>query len=112
MILMERVVLGAGSDFPACVLRLPMVYGLHDKQRREWLRLKRILDGRPILMGGGSSWLWQRIFVLDAARAIVIALESPAAMGEVFNIYSGERGWEENIAESVALAPGESAGNG
>ena len=85
-ILMERTVLGAGPNFPACVMRFPVLYGPWDKQRREWPFLRRILDGRPVVMGGGSSWLFHRMYIRDAARAMVLAAERDDAMGHVFNV--------------------------
>jgi len=85
-ILMERAVLGAGSGFPACVIRFPVLYGPWDRQRREWPFLRRILDGRPVVMGGGSTWLFQRMYIRDAARAMVLAAERDEAMGRIFNV--------------------------
>jgi nucleoside-diphosphate-sugar epimerase len=84
-ILMEQAVLGAGSAFPACVMRFPVLYGPHDRQRREWSFLRRILDGRPVIMGGGSLWLFHRMYIRDAARAMVLAAEQDEAMGRIFN---------------------------
>ncbi len=107
-ILMERTVLGAGSGFPATVVRLPMVYGPHDGQRRERMFLRRILDGVPIVMGGGSAWLWHRVFAKEAARAIVLAAESDQAPGHVFNV--GEPvvltmyQWAEAIGRAAGIA--------
>lgn len=85
-ILMERSVLGAGDAFPACVIRFPVLYGPWDRQRREWPFLRRILDGRPVIMGGGSSWLFHRMYIRDAARAMVLAAEQDEAMGRIFNV--------------------------
>jgi nucleoside-diphosphate-sugar epimerase len=37
-------------------------------------------------MGGGSSWLFHRIYIRDAARAMVLAAEQDEAMGRIFNV--------------------------
>ncbi|MDQ7794273.1 MAG: NAD-dependent epimerase/dehydratase family protein [bacterium] len=106
-ILMERAVMGV-DGLPAAVVRLPVIYGPHDRQRREWPLLKRLLEGRPVLMGGGSIWLWQRVYVREAARAIIRVLETPAAMGHIFN--AGEASamtlwqWAEAIGRAAGVA--------
>jgi nucleoside-diphosphate-sugar epimerase len=85
----------------AAVLRLAMIYGEHDPQRREEFILRRVRAGRTRIPVGPGSWLWTRCYVGDVAGAVLATLGNPRAAGEVFNI--GEpavrsiRGWAEEI---------------
>ena len=69
----------------ATVLRLPMVYGEHDYQRREEFLLRRIRAGRTRIPFGSGQWLTCRVYVRDVGRAVRLALEKPLA-GEVLNV--------------------------
>lgn len=69
----------------ATVLRLPMVYGPHDGQRREEFVLRRVRAGRERIPIGSGSWLATKGYVDDVARGMRLALEADTA-GEVFNV--------------------------
>jgi len=69
----------------ATVLRLPMVYGEHDYQRREEFLLRRLRAGRKRIPFGGGTWLTCRGYVRDVARAVRLALTKPVE-GEVMNV--------------------------
>lgn len=73
-------------DRGATVLRLPMVYGEHDYQLREEYILRRVRAGRKRIPFGGGTWLTCRGYVRDIARGAHLALETPAAAGQVFNL--------------------------
>jgi nucleoside-diphosphate-sugar epimerase len=101
----------------AAVLRLAMIYGEHDGQRREEFVLRRVRAARPRIPVGPGSWLWTRCYVGDVAAAVLAALGSEAAAGQVFNIGEPESrsmlGWARQIlaaaghdAELVAV-PGD-----
>lgn len=85
----------------AAVLRLAMIYGEHDRQRREEFILRRVRAGRTRIPIGGGSWLWSRGYVGDVSAAILATLGNPAVAGEIINI--GEpavrsmRGWATEI---------------
>jgi UDP-glucose 4-epimerase len=85
----------------AAVLRLAMIYGEHDPQRREEFILRRVRAGRRKIPVGPGTWLWTRCYVGDVAAAVLAAIGTPAAAGEVFNV--GERcsrsmlGWAKQI---------------
>jgi UDP-glucose 4-epimerase len=85
----------------ATVLRLPMVYGEHDGQRREEFILRRVRAGRQRIPIGAGTWLWTRAYVGDVSTAVLACLANPAVAGEVLNI--GEpavrsmRGWAHEI---------------
>lgn len=66
----------------------------------------RLLNGqRPLVFEDGEQ---RRDFVhvTDVARAFLLALDSPNAVGEVFNVASGEDRSVRDIARSIAHAMG------
>lgn len=85
----------------ATVLRLPMVYGEHDHQRREEFVLRRVRAGRRRIPIGAGNWLWTRAYVGDVSAAVLACLDNPAVRGAVLNV--GEpavrsmRGWAAEI---------------
>ena len=70
----------------ATSLRLPMVYGERDYQRREEYILRRVRAGRSRIPVGAGKWLACRGYVRDLARGIRLALESDVARGEALNL--------------------------
>ncbi|TMB94614.1 MAG: NAD-dependent dehydratase [Chloroflexi bacterium] len=70
----------------ATALRLPMVYGEHDYQRREEFILRRVRAGRRRIPFGAGTWLACRGYVRDIARGARLALESPATRGIALNL--------------------------
>ncbi|NMD97028.1 NAD-dependent epimerase/dehydratase family protein [Rhodococcus sp. BL-253-APC-6A1W] len=95
----------------AVVLRLPMVYGPHDPQRREDPVLRRIRAGRQHIPVGAGNLLWTRVHVDDVATGVLAALDTRAADGMAVNL--GEPAtvpviaWVEQIiaAAGSALEP-------
>jgi nucleoside-diphosphate-sugar epimerase len=86
-ILVERAVLG-DSVLPGTVLRLPMVYGPGDYQHRLAPYLKRMADGRRVIVldEGLAQWRCLRGYVEDVAMAIALAVTDPRAEGRVYNV--------------------------
>jgi nucleoside-diphosphate-sugar epimerase len=78
----ERAYLARG----ATVCRLPMVYGPHDFKRREDFVLRRVRGGRRQIPIGAGGFLWSRGYAPELARGIRLAVETPAAAGEVLNL--------------------------
>lgn len=68
------------------VLRLGMVYGAGDVQRREEFILRRVRAGRRRIPVGEGTWRWTRVYVGDVAGAALAVLNTPEAHGEVFNL--------------------------
>ena len=97
----EEVYLAAGGT----VLRLPMVYGPHDQQRREWFVLRRVAAGRTRIPIGAGTWLSSRGFVADIASAVRLAVESDNVAGEVFNVAERQtasmRLWAQQILSAA-----------
>jgi nucleoside-diphosphate-sugar epimerase len=68
-------------------LRLGMVYGPRDPQRREEPVLRRVRAARRRIPVGPGGLLLPRLSVDDAASAVLHALDRPAiAAGEAFNV--------------------------
>jgi nucleoside-diphosphate-sugar epimerase len=70
----------------ATSLRLPMVYGERDYQRREEFILRRVRAGRMRIPFGSGTWLTCRGYVRDIARGARLTLESSAALGQALNL--------------------------
>src|SRR5580693_3366060 len=69
------------------VLRLSMIYGEHDGQRREEFILRRVRAGRRRIPVGAGTFLASRCYVGDVASAALAALDHPAAAaGQIFNV--------------------------
>jgi nucleoside-diphosphate-sugar epimerase len=87
------------------VLRLPMVYGEHDYQRREEFILRRVRAGRKQIPTGSGTWLACRVYVGDVAQAVHRCLEVPASAGHIFNICEDRtysiRMWAEMILRAA-----------
>lgn len=86
-ILVERVVMG-DPDLPGTILRLPMVYGPGDRQRRWHAYLKRMDDRRPaiILDEGMAQWRGSRGYVDSVAEAVAQAAGDERAAGQIYNV--------------------------
>jgi len=88
----------------ATVLRLPMVYGEHDYQRREEFLLRRLRAGRKRIPFGAGTWLTCRGYVRDVGRAVRLALGTSVS-GEVMNICEDRsysmRMWSRMILEAA-----------
>jgi nucleoside-diphosphate-sugar epimerase len=78
----EEVYLARGGT----ILRLPMVHGAFDRQRREEFILRRVRAGRRRIPIGAGTWLTCRSSVGDVALGICLALESSSVAGEIFNL--------------------------
>jgi hypothetical protein len=78
----EEAVLAAG----ATVLRLPMVYGPFDYQRREEFVLKRVRAGRLRIPVGAANALLPIALVDDVGRGVVAAVEHRARGATIYNL--------------------------
>lgn len=85
----------------ASVCRLPMVYGPHDFKCRQDFVLRRVRAQRSQLPIGAGGFLWSRGYAPELARGIRVAVEHPAAAGQVFNLCEAEcaplRLWIDDI---------------
>lgn len=83
----ERLVMES-ADLPGTVLRLPMVYGENDFQRRLTPFLKPMIDGRPgiVMSEGAAAWRSTYGYIANVAEAVVRAITDDRAMGRIYNI--------------------------
>ena len=85
-ILAEGVLLE--GPLPTTVLRLPAVYGPGDPHHRLRPYIKRMHDGRPVILldVAQANWRWSHGYVEDVARAIGTAVRDGKAAGRVYNV--------------------------
>ena len=93
----------------ATVLRLPMVYGEHDRQRREEFILRRVRAGRTRIPVGAGTWLACRGYVGEIARGICLALTDARATGETLNLAERQTASMRLWAEQILRAAGSQA---
>jgi len=105
-ILVERAVMD-DAKLPGTILRLPQVFGPGDPQHRLFEFLKRMTDGRPVILleDGRAQWRWTRGYVENVAAAISLAVTDDRAAGHIYNIGDieafTEREWIERVREIV-----------
>ncbi len=69
-----------------------------------WQVLKRMMEGKPVIVQGDGSSLWTLTWNEDFARGFIGLLGNPKAIGEAFQIMSDERLTWNQIYQSVANA--------
>ena len=107
--LMERY---SQDGFPVTIVRPSHTYdersvplGVHGNGG-SWQVVKRIKEGKPVIIHGDGSSLWTITHNSDFAKGFVGLIGNPAAIGEVFHITSDESvSWNE-IYSAVADALG------
>ena len=84
------------EGFPVTIVRPSHTYsersvpvGIHG-MKGNWQVLKRMLDGKPVLVHGDGSSLWTMTSNEDFARGFIGLLGNPHAIGEAFQITSDE----------------------
>ena len=98
------------TGFPVTIVRpshtyyeraVPLsVHGL----KGSWQVLRRMLDGKPVIVHGDGSSLWTLTWNEDFARGFIGLLGNPKAIGEAFQIMSDEQLTWTQIYECVANA--------
>ena len=71
-----------------------------------WQVLKRMMEGKPVLVHGDGSSLWTLTWNEDFACGFIGLLGNPKAIGEAFQIMSDEQLTWNQIYKSVANALG------
>ncbi len=79
-----------------CERAVPVsVHGL----KGSWQVLKRMMEGKPVLVNGDGSSLWTLTWNEDFARGFIGLLGNPKAIGETFQIMSDEQlSWNQVYA--------------
>lgn len=100
------------NGFPVTIIRPSHTYcekavplGVHG-DKGSWQVLKRMLDGKPVLMHGDGTSLWTITWNEDFAKAFIGLLGNPHAIGEAFQITSDESVTWNQIHQCVADALG------
>ena len=98
-------------DRGATVVRLPMVTGPHDYQRRQDFVLRRLRHDRTEIPVGRANGLFTHGDVDDMARGVVAVLEAEAGAvaGEVFNLGEATTPTMRLRAEQIIAAAGAAA---
>jgi nucleoside-diphosphate-sugar epimerase len=106
-ILVERAAM-AWNGGATTILRLPMVYGPNDTQRRvaKYVEKFRAGSGSLCLNAAEAAWRCTRSYVEDVAAAIKLAALSEAAAGNVFNVGEPEALSEAAWARAIAAVAG------
>jgi hypothetical protein len=91
-------------ELPVTVLRLPIIYGANDPQRRLARYVRRMLDGREaiILDSKIARRRWSRGYVENVAAAIALAATSERGSGRTFNVAEEATPTEEEWIGSIA----------
>ena len=86
-----------------CKRSVPVsVHGL----KGSWQVLKRMIDGKPVVVQGDGSSLWTLTWNEDFARGFIGLLGNPKAIGEAFQIMSDESLTWNQVYKCVADALG------
>lgn len=106
-ILVERTA-RAASPAPVTTLRLPMVYGPGDGQRRVagWLERLGTNPSELRLNAAQAGWRCTRGYVEDVAGAICLAALAKRGRGEVFNVGESDALSELEWVGAIAAAAG------
>lgn len=107
--LMERY---KQDGFPVTIVRPSHTYdersiplGVHGNNG-SWQVVKRIMEGRQVIIHGDGSSLWTITHNSDFAKGFVGLMGNPKAIGEAFHITSDESVSWNHIYQSIAEALG------
>ncbi len=97
-----------GARVPVTILRLPMVYGPGDPQKRVSGYLERLgLSGGTLRLNAAeATWRCTRGYVEDVAWAIRLAALDERAAGEIFNVGEAEALPELEWVRAIGAAAG------
>ena len=110
----EEVLMAAyrTTGFPVTIVRPSHTYNgtkppvsLHGNNGN-WQILKRILDGKPVIIPGDGSSLWTLTHSRDFAKGYVGLMVNPHAIGNAFHITTDESMTWNQIYQTIADALG------
>ena len=100
------------EGFPVTIVRPSHTYdernvplGVHGK-KGSWQVVKRIIDGKPVIIQGDGSSLWTVTWNGDFAVGYTGLMGNPHAIGEAFHITSDESLTWDQIYQTIADALG------
>jgi len=100
-------ILMSEERLPATILRLPQVFGPHDRQHRLRGYLKQMDAGKDIAISEEkANWRWTRGYVEDIAFGISLAIAAEKTPGRVYNIGEKEARSETEWIEQIGREAG------
>ena len=100
------------KGFPITIVRPSHTYdhksvpvGVHGNNG-SWQVIKRILDGKPVIIQGDGTSLWTVTHSTDFAKGFIGLMANPRAIGEAINITSDESITWTQIYQAIADALG------
>jgi nucleoside-diphosphate-sugar epimerase len=103
----ESHVMAAHEDgsFDAAIVRYTMIYGPYAYVPFEWYLVRRVLDRRRhLILESDGLTVPQRGYSENVAKAVLLALDSPASAGETFNVGDEQALSVRAIADVIAAA--------
>ena len=98
------------EGFPVTIIRPSHTYcersvplGIHG-MKGSWQVVKRMMEGKPVLIQGDGSSLWTMTWNEDFARGFIGLLGNPHAIGEAFQIMNDETLSWTQIYQAIADA--------
>ncbi len=100
------------EGFPVTIIRPSHTYcetsvplGVHG-DKGSWQVLKRMIEGKPVIVHGDGTTLWTITYNEDFAKGFVGLMGNPHAIGEAFHITSDESVTWNQIYKAIADALG------
>lgn len=100
------------NGFPATIVRPSHTYdersvpmGVHGKMG-SWQVIKRMMEGKPVIIHGDGTSLWTMTFNTDFAAGYIGLMGNPHAIGEAFQITCDETLTWNQIYETIAKVLG------
>lgn len=100
------------QGFPLTIIRPSYTYGDRDvpmairPQGKAYTIVKRLREGRPVIVPGDGSIFWTITHNSDFARALAALMENPDTLGEDFHITQDECMTWDAFTKTVAQAAG------
>ena len=113
-IAIEEVLMKAYRDegFPVTIVRPSHTYdersvplGVHGN-KGSWQVVKRMMEGKPVIIQGDGSSLWTMTFNTDFATGFIGLMANPHTIGEAFQITGDETLTWDQIYQTIADALG------
>jgi nucleoside-diphosphate-sugar epimerase len=89
-------------------LRYPVVYGPYQLLPREWMIVRRALDGRRhFILPDGGLYLGSAVYVENAAHAVLLCVDQPeTAAGQLYHVSDETTFTLRQLVEVVSAAVG------
>lgn len=101
-LLVQRMIREDG--LPAVILRPDQIFGPGDQLHFGHMA-DRLRAGRGMIVGRGDN-VYPLVYVTDAVRAVLLALDHPDAAGQAFNVTAGRPLTQQQYFEAIAAETG------